>query len=137
MGLDQLLELTSRVASKALPILGVVALVFLIIFLYHLTKLVKSAKTDSDALLTTIDKTNQSIDKLQKPLDTLNDVSETIDLVHEASKNAVQSTFAIILSNLSGISEWFKSLFAKKNKGDDVTFEHQSEDLEDGTENEQ
>ena len=33
MGLNELLELTSAVAVKILPILGVIALIFLIIFL--------------------------------------------------------------------------------------------------------
>ena len=35
MGLDQLLELTSSVASKALPICGVVVLIFLAVFVKH------------------------------------------------------------------------------------------------------
>ena len=37
MGLDQLLELTSNVAAKALPIVGVIVLIFLVIFVRHLT----------------------------------------------------------------------------------------------------
>ena len=36
MSLDQLLELTSSVASKALPICGVVVLIFLAVFVKHL-----------------------------------------------------------------------------------------------------
>lgn len=41
MGLDQLLELTSSVASKALPICGVVVLIFLAVFVKHLIVLLK------------------------------------------------------------------------------------------------
>ena len=43
MGLDQLLELTSSVASKALPICGVVVLIFLAVFVKHLIVLLKNA----------------------------------------------------------------------------------------------
>lgn len=43
MGLDQLLELTSNVAAKALPIVGVIVLIFLVIFVRHLIVLLKSA----------------------------------------------------------------------------------------------
>ena len=39
MGLDQLLELTSNVAVKALPIAGVGVLIFLAIFLKRLVSL--------------------------------------------------------------------------------------------------
>ena len=45
MGLDQLLELTSNVAAKALPIVGVIVLIFLVIFVRHLIVLLKSANS--------------------------------------------------------------------------------------------
>ena len=43
MGLDQLLELTSSVASKALPICGVVVLIFLAVFVKHLIVFMRRA----------------------------------------------------------------------------------------------
>ena len=52
--------------------------------------------------------------KLEKPLQTVNELSETVDLVHEASRNAVRSALVTIIENASSIKDW---IFAKKNEG--------------------
>ena len=44
--------------------------------------------------------------KLDKPLQTVNELSETIDLVHEASRNAVRSVLVTIIENASSIKDW-------------------------------
>ena len=104
MGLDQLLELTSSVAGKALPICGVVVLIFLAIFVKHLIVLLKNAN-----------------DAVVKLLNTLNELSETVDCVHEASKHAVRSTLVAVIENFSSIKDW---IFASMKKEDD----HDEED---------
>ena len=102
MGLDQLLELTSSVASKALPICGVVVLIFLAVFVKHLIVLLKNA--------------NDAVVKMSKTLETLNELSETVDCVHEASKHAVRSTLVAVIENFSSIKDW---VFAGMKKEDD------------------
>lgn len=106
MGLDQLLELTSSVAGKALPIAGLVVLIFLAIFVKHLIILLKSANDAVINMAKTMDTANRQLETLDKPLNTLNELSDTVDCVHEASKNAVRSTLVTIIENFSSIKDW-------------------------------
>ena len=106
MGLDQLLELTSNVAAKALPIVGVIVLIFLVIFVRHLIVLLKSANEAVISMKKTLDTTNKELETLEKPLQTLNELSETVDSVHEASKHAVRSTMVMVIENFSLIIDW-------------------------------
>lgn len=106
MGLDQLLELTSSVAYKILPIAGVIVLVYLIIFVKHLVILLKNANTAVSTMAQTLDTTNRQLEALDKPLQTLHELSDTVDSVHEASKNVVRSTLLIIFENFSTIKDW-------------------------------
>lgn len=86
MGLDQLLELTSSVASKALPICGVVVLIFLAVFVKHLIVLLKNANDAVVKMSKTLETTNRQLETLDKPLNTLNELSETVDCVHEGEQ---------------------------------------------------
>ena len=106
MGLDQLLELTSAVASKCLPILGAVLLVFLILFFRRLIQLLAAAKQAADTADETLKITNRQLNALDKPLNTLNELSDTVDNVHEMSKNVVRSTLVAIIENFSSIKNW-------------------------------
>lgn len=115
MGLDQLFELTSSVANTALPILGVIVLIFLAIFIKHLINVMKSANEAIVSAKKTLDTTNRQLETLDKPLNTLNELSETVDCVHEASKNAVRSTLVTVIENFSSIKDWVLSV-AKKDK---------------------
>ena len=121
MGLDQLLELTSSVAGKALPICGVVVLIFLAIFVKHLIVLLKNANDAVVKLSKTLETTNRQLETLDKPLNTLNELSEMVDCVHEASKHAVRSTLVAVIENFSSIKDW---IFASMKKEDD----HDEED---------
>ena len=116
MGLDQLLELTSSVASKALPICGVVVLIFLAVFVKHLIVLLKNANDAVVKMAKTLEPTNRQLETLDKPLNTLNELSETVDCVHEASKHAVRSTLVAVIENFSSIKDW---VFAGMKKEDD------------------
>ena len=113
MGLDQLLELTSSVASKALPICGVVVLIFLAVFVKHLIVLLKNANDAVVKMSKTLETTNRQLETLDKPL---NELSETVDCVHEASKHAVRSTLVAVIENFSSIKDW---VFAGMKKEDD------------------
>ena len=106
MGLDQLLELTSSVASKALPICGVVVLIFLAVFVKHLIVLLKNANDAVVKMSKTLETTNRQLETLDKPLNTLN----------ELSKHAVRSTLVAVIENFSSIKDW---VFAGMKKEDD------------------
>ncbi len=116
MGLDQLLELTSNVAVKALPICGVVVLIFLAVFLGHLIKVLKNANETVTKLSKTLATANRQLETLDKPLNTLNELSETVDCVHEASKHAVRSTLVAIIENFSTIKDWIFSNMKQKTE---------------------
>lgn len=113
MELDQLLNLTSVVAGKVLPIVGVVALVFLIIFLRKLIVVMISANDSLTAMKTTLDTANRQLESLDKPLATINEISDTIDNVHEASRSAVKSLCVAIVENFGSIKD---SIFSGKGK---------------------
>ncbi len=115
MGLDQLLELTSAVSYKVLPILGVIALIFLIIFLRNLCKFMQESMGTVKSLKQTMDITNQHLNLLEKPLNTLNALSDTVDNVHEVSKHAFRSAFVALIENFSVVKDWF---FTMKSKED-------------------
>lgn len=113
MGLDQLLELTSSVAAKALPIAGLVLLIFLAIFVKHLIVLLKSANDAVINMAKTMDTANRQLETLDKPLNTLNELSDTVDCVHEAGKHAVRSTLVTIIENFSSIKDWILASMKK------------------------
>ncbi|MEG0423281.1 MAG: histidine kinase [Erysipelotrichaceae bacterium] len=125
MGLDQLLELTSSVSMKLLPILGAIILVFLIVFVHHLIKVLTETKTTLLLVSKTIETANRDLQQLEKPLSTLNELSDTVDYVHEASKNAVRSAIVTILENFSSIKEWFMK--ADKNNDTPVPDHNENE----------
>lgn len=125
MGLDQLLELTSSVSLKVLPILGVIALIFLIIFLKRLVTVVTNANHAVDSMKVTLDTTNRQLETLDKPLNTISELSDTVDAVHEASKTAVKSAAVAIVENFSTIKDWALN---KTQKSEDVETSNRSEE---------
>lgn len=118
MGLDQLYELTSNVAWKALPILGIILGIFLIIFIRHLIVVLKDTKESMALLKKLLDTSNRQLETLDKPLHTLEEISETVDYVHEASKHAVRSSFVMLLENFSSIKDWIFKYFNKEDDED-------------------
>ncbi len=107
MTLDSFLILLSDTAWKLVPVVLVVLLIYFIVLLRHTITLVKQTKK-------TLDTVDADLQKLEKPLKTVNELSETVDLVHEASRNAVRSALVTIIENASSIKEWVLS--KKKNK---------------------
>ncbi|MCI8540696.1 MAG: histidine kinase [Erysipelotrichaceae bacterium] len=109
MELDQLLNLTSTVAGKLLPILGAVVLFFLIQFFRRLVTLMVSANEAVKSLQGTLDSANKQLDLLEKPMQTLNEISETVDNVHEASKSAVRSVIAALVDQMGSLLKMFNT----------------------------
>lgn len=100
MELDQLLNLTSTVSGKLLPILGATALVFLIVFVRRLILVLTSANEAIHSLKKTLDSAGKQLDALDKPMQTLNEISETVDNVHEASKSVIRSLLSSVIDNV-------------------------------------
>ncbi len=113
MELDQLLNLTSTVAGKLLPILGAVVLFFLIQFFRKLVALMVSANDAVKSLQSTLDSANKQLDMLDKPMHTLNEISETVDNVHEASKSALRGVISTLVDNIGGL---VKAVTSKKEE---------------------
>ena len=102
MTLDSFLILLSDMAWKLVPVVLVVLLIYVIILLRHAIELAKQTKQ-------TMHTVQDDLKKLDKPLQTVNELSETIDLVHEASRNAVRSVLVTIIENASSIKDWILS----------------------------
>ena len=102
MTLDSFLILLSDTAWKLVPVVLVVLLIYVIILLCHAIELAKQTKQ-------TMHTVQDDLKKLDKPLQTVNELSETIDLVHEASRNAVRSVLVTIIENASSIKDWILS----------------------------
>ena len=102
MTLDSFLILLSDTAWKLVPVVLVVLLIYVIILLRHAIELAKQTKQ-------TMHTVQDDLKKLDKPLQTVNELSETIDLVHETSRNAVRSVLVTIIENASSIKDWILS----------------------------
>lgn len=102
MTLDSFLILLSDTAWKLVPVVLFVLLIYVIILLRHAIELAKQTKQ-------TMHTVQDDLKKLDQPLQTVNELSETIDLVHEASRNAVRSVLVTIIENASSIKDWILS----------------------------
>ncbi|MFR9255405.1 MAG: histidine kinase [Merdibacter sp.] len=94
--------LLSDTAWKLVPVVLVVLLIYVIILLRHAIELAKQTKQ-------TMHTVQDDLKKLDQPLQTVNELSETIDLVHEASRNAVRCVLVTIIENASSIKDWILS----------------------------
>ncbi|MFV0382215.1 MAG: histidine kinase [Breznakia sp.] len=109
MGSDQLIELLSKVSLKVLPILGLVLLIYVIIFFKALIEALKN-------LTKTLETTEEQVRKLDKPLATVEDLSQTVDQVHVASKGAIFKGIQIAKDSLDVVKE----KVSKKKMASDV-----------------
>ncbi len=122
MELDQLLNLTSTVSGKLLPILGATVLVFLIVFVRRLILVLTSTNEAIHSLKKTLDSAGKQLDALDKPMQTLNEISETVDNVHEASKSVIRSLLSSVIDNVG-------TLVKKSSKKTNNYREQDREDL--------
>lgn len=122
MELDQLLNLTSTVSGKLLPILGATVLVFLIVFVRRLILVLTSTNEAIHSLKKTLDSAGKQLDALDKPMQTLNEISETVDNVHEASKSVIRSLLSSVIDNVG-------TLVKKSSKKNNNYREQDTEDL--------
>lgn len=122
MELDRLLNLTSTVSGKLLPILGATVLVFLIVFVRRLILVLTSTNEAIHSLKKTLDSAGKQLDALDKPMQTLNEISETVDNVHEASKSVIRSLLSSVIDNVG-------TLVKKSSKKNNNCREQDTEDI--------
>ncbi len=113
------METVNLIKDYILPIGGLAAIVFLIIFLSRMTALInKLIKTidgadDSVALL------NKSIEKLQEPLDTVVKVSKSVDGMHDSGSRALKNVKNYVSSNVSVLKNKVHELGKKAEEKDE------------------
>lgn len=89
----------SYLCKELLPILGVIALIFLIIFLFKLIKLIISLDVTVNKTHGSIEMVEKSLDKVQAPLDTAVNVSKHIDDACEATGKAINDAKDYVLKD--------------------------------------
>ena len=117
MSLELLFSTVSQLAMYILPVLGVILLIYLIIFVKNL---IDTLKDLSLTLLTA----ESEIKKLDGPLNTANELSKTVDEVHHATKAAVTKASKVVSENFEVVKDWVMN---KNSSSDSV----QTEDKED------
>ena len=98
MSLDIFMSTLARAFSYVLPIVGVIALIYLILFLKQLSK--------------TLDTANDQLKKLDAPLKTAENISTTVDEVNQSAKEAFVSVMSSLSENVQNAKDWFQN---KKN----------------------
>ena len=105
MQIELLLSAVSRLAIYMLPVLGVILLIYLIIFVKNL---IDTLKDLSFTLLTA----ESEIKKLDGPLNTANELAKTVDEVHFATKSAVTKASKVVSENFELVKDY---ILDKKN----------------------
>lgn len=126
MGADQLIEVVSVVCYKLLPVVGFIVLIFVVMLLKHLIDVLKSVNVTLAKTNDLVDECKGQMRKLDKPLATVNDLSESIDNVHESTKNAIHSAINVIVANLENVREWLAN---RKEKNEDDFSDEASNDV--------
>ena len=107
MSLDIFMSTLARAFSYVLPIVGVLALIYIILFLRQLIQTLKEVSK-------TLDTANDQLKKLDAPLKTAEDLSHTVDEVHESAKTALISAAGTITDNLQNAKDWFSKRKSSK-----------------------
>ncbi len=93
---DDFFGTIAKVAGWILPVLGVVALIYLIMILKELLSTIKSATK-------TLDTTELQIRKLDAPLATVENLSHSIDNVSESASKAIKTASSAVTDNFDTI----------------------------------
>lgn len=128
-GSGDFIDLLSVFSKQILPIIGVVALIFLCMALWELVKFIKGLDTTISKVNDTIDNVDRSVDKLQVPLDTLENISYSVDSVHEFTKSTIIKSVDMITDNFAIVKDWATSLF-KKDEAEDFEVDIDIVDVE-------
>lgn len=119
--MNELLEAAEIVSAQLLPIIGVIALIFLCILLSKATKLLVSLTSTVKNLDGTMKRVDTSIDKAQVPLDTAVKISKTVDEIHDKSYTAVKQASEYVVENLGVVKSYVNEKMNSNTKGQQET----------------
>ena len=102
MSLDIFMSTLARAFSYVLPIVGVIALIYLILFLKQLIETLKQVSK-------TLDTANDQLKKLDAPLKTAENISNTVDEVNQTAKVAFMNVVGVLSENVQNAKDWFQS----------------------------
>lgn len=112
--MDELILKLSELSALLLPILGVVVLVFLILLLRQTLNILKQVSGTVTKVDSTIQTVENSLLELKGPLHTLNRISGSVDLVQDATENAIKTLIVAVSSNFDLIKDWITAFLDKK-----------------------
>jgi len=112
--MDQLLNQLSALSVLLLPILGVVVLIFLVLILNNFLKMMKQLSGTVTKVDSTIQTVEDRLNDLKGPLHTINRISGSVDLVQDATENAVKTFIVAVSSNFDLIKDWVTTLLDKR-----------------------
>ena len=112
--MDELILKLSELSALLLPILGVVVLVFLILLLLQTLNILKQVSGTVTKVDSTIQTVENSLIELKGPLHTLNRISGSVDLVQDATENAIKAFIVAVTSNFDLIKDWITAFLDKK-----------------------
>ena len=105
MSLDIFMSTLARAFSYVLPIVGVIALIYLILFLKQLIETLKQVSK-------TLDTANDQLKKLDAPSQ-----RTTVDEVNQSAKDAFVSVISSLSKNVQNAKDWFQN---KKNAKESI-----------------
>lgn len=103
--IDTLLNDLQTICKPLLPILGVLALIYMCILLRHLWKLADEVSDKVRKLDVTIDGVNQSLTKVQAPLDTVARLSHSVDKAQDKTEAMFKKASQWVNDNLHQAKE--------------------------------
>ena len=119
----------SSICSQLLPVLGVVALIFLIVALFKLVKFLESLTVTVNKTHGSIEKVELSLDKVQAPLDSVVNVSKHIDEACDATGKAINDVKDYVSKNIGTIKDKLDGFVNKAKKTDEDQTYDQPEEL--------
>ena len=117
--MDAFISSFSDLSKQLTPILGAIALVFVIILLVKLIKIFSNLNVTVDKTNKTIDLVDDSIDKIQAPLDTVVKVSHTVDKAHDATVAAVGTVKDFAIKTASEVKDKVTDILNKEEDSQD------------------
>ena len=107
MTIDAMMRTLALAFSYVLPIVGVIALVYLILFLKQLIETLKQVSK-------TLDTANDQLKKLDAPLKTAENISNTVDEVNQTAKDAFMNVVGALSENVQNAKDWLQAKKAGK-----------------------
>lgn len=113
--MDALLESLRDVAVVAMPTLGAICLVLVIMILYRVYKVVKDLPKTIAGVDSVLESTKKSVDSLEEPLNAFRNVATTVDKVNHSAVGIANKAVQFGLKNTDLVAGFFSRGDAVKN----------------------